>query len=504
MNFLSFFNNLKIGSRLGLGFGAIVVTLIGVNGYSIFKLNQLASLTSQLYEHPYQVSNAVLNIEMGIVKMHRSMKDVTLSQNSAQLQAAVEAVNQQESIVYRSFETVISQYLGDLSDVYDAEEEFRNWKPIRERVIQLTRSGDRQAAATITKTEGAEYIANMIQDIQFFGKFADTKATEFIKDAEISRQQALRFTLLLSGGSVITIIILAIVLTRSITVPLKNAVQINNALANGTLELDIEIDRKDEIGDLLGSILNTVTQLQYVVRQTQMISEGIFAGSQTMSSSATQMSQGVVSQAAAVEEASVSTDSLNRLTSSNAAQAQDMWELATRVSEDAASSELAVDKALEALRGILDKIQVVENIANQTNVLSLNAGIEAVRAGAAGGGFAVVATEIRKLAEDSRKAAKEINVLTGSSLAVANEAGQSLNTLVANIKQTAALIEGIRKSSQEQNQGTSQINQAIQQLEGVARDNSTVATDVAEESRNLAEQAQMLRESIAFFKLDQA
>ena len=502
MKFLDFFNNLKISSRLGIGFGAIMVTILGVNGYAILTLNQLASLTTKLYEHPYQVSNSVLKIEMGILAIHRSMMDVTLAQTENQLQAAVDVVNEQEQLVYDNFEVVLSQYLGDMDEVEAAHQEFQDWKPLRDQVIQLTRAGDRRAAAEITKSQDAGYVMNLIQDIRAFREFANNKAASFIDDAEASRQHALRLMLILSAISLITILMLALMLTRSITVPLQNAVRVNNELANGELDLDIEINRQDEIGSLQISIRNTVNQLQHVVRQTQMIANGIFSGSQTMNASADQMSKGIVSQAAAVEEASASIEALNRLTVQNATQAQETWELATRVSQDASSSEVAVDKALEALRAILDKIRVVEDIANQTNVLSLNAGIEAVRAGDAGGGFAVVAAEIRKLAEGSRKAAQEINVLTGSSLGVANEAGQSLNTLVSNIQKTTELIEEIRKSSHDQSQGTSQIKQAIQQLEAVAQDNSTVAIDVAQESRNLAEQAEMLRASIAFFHLD--
>jgi methyl-accepting chemotaxis protein len=191
VNVLNFFNNFKIGARLGLGFGTIITVLISVNGYAIFKMNQLASLTSKLYNHPYQVSNAVLSIEMNIAKIHRSIKDVALARDSTQLQAAIEAINQYETLVYDNFEIVTSQYLGDLSEVYAVQQEFRDWKLIRDRVIQLARSGNQEGAAAITQLEGAQYVSVLSEDIQVIRDFANMKAASFMQEAELARQQAL-------------------------------------------------------------------------------------------------------------------------------------------------------------------------------------------------------------------------------------------------------------------------------------------------------------------------
>jgi methyl-accepting chemotaxis protein len=153
------------------------------------------------------------------------------------------------------------------------------------------------------------------------------------------------------------------------------------------------------------------------------------------------------------------------------------------------------------MKEIASKISIIEEIARQTNMLALNAAIEAARAGEHGKGFAVVAAEVRKLAERSQKAAGEINQLSGSTVKVAEKAGEMLEKLVPNIQRTAELVKEISAASNEQNTGAEQINTALQQLQLVIQQNASAAEEMASTSEELSGQADGLMSTINFFDI---
>ena len=171
-----------------------------------------------------------------------------------------------------------------------------------------------------------------------------------------------------------------------------------------------------------------------------------------------------------------------------------------QAAESAREGGESVNEAVSAMRKIAKKISIIEEIARQTHMLSLNATIEAAKAEEKGKGFAVVAAEVRSLAERSRQAAEEITYLTGSSVAIAEQAGESLQTLVPAIEETADLVKEISVASHEQSSGVDQINRAIQQLDHITQKNVMSSVDLAATADDLAEQAEQLRHTIAFFE----
>ncbi len=282
---------------------------------------------------------------------------------------------------------------------------------------------------------------------------------------------------------------------------LKDTVQVAEKISKGDLTVKVQtLSEKDTLGHALKAMVEKIGQ---VVSEVKFAAENVAAGSQQMSSGSVQMAEGATEQAASAEEASSSMEEMASNIKQNADNAMQTEKIALKSADDAKEGGTAVTETVSAMKKIAEKISIVEEIARQTDLLALNAAIEAARAGDHGKGFAVVASEVRKLAERSRSAAAEIGRLSGTSVEVAERAGQMLDSIVPDIRKTAELVQEISAASNEQTTGAEQVNKAIQQLDMVIQQNASVSEQMASTSEELASQAEQLRDSISFFKLDE-
>jgi methyl-accepting chemotaxis protein len=283
---------------------------------------------------------------------------------------------------------------------------------------------------------------------------------------------------------------------------IKQIILVSKNMSEGNLKQKLDIHSKDELGELVNYINIMIQSVSKVLRGVRDAADDLTLSTKEIANTANSISQGANESAASIEEVSSTMEEIAsniETNSENANQTNIISDLANKKMQEVAGQSKV---AIEANRTITNKIKIINDIAFQTNLLALNAAVEAARAGEHGRGFAVVAAEVRKLAENTKKAADEIVALSEKSLSLAENEVNSMTSLIPELEKTTVMIQEISSASKEQTQGAIQINDTIQQLSLVTQQNASVSEELNSSAEEIAKQAEQLKDLISFFNIE--
>jgi|GEM_PF-2131263 len=298
---------------------------------------------------------------------------------------------------------------------------------------------------------------------------------------------------------IILSVIMIMIFIGKLIQPLIDLTAATKLLATGNLHIQVESKQNDEIGILASSFRIMIDKIREIIHGINTGAIQISTGSQQVSDSAQTISQGANEQAAATEQVASSIEEVITAINQNSENAQIARTISKKAENGIIESQQASQKTIDAMRKISEKTSLITQIAQKTNILAINAAIEAARAGNLGKGFGIVAAEVRNLAESSHLAAADIVELSEETLKMSEISGQILSGIVPDVQKTTSLVDEIATASLEQNSGIKQISLAIEQLNSVTLQNSATSEELASSSEELVAQAESLQEAVAFF-----
>lgn len=513
---MKWFTNLKVRTKLITCF-VVIAIFTGIVGFiGINSMGQINDRGNEIYEVNFVSSQALANINTNIEILRGNYNLMLYERDETQLQsriALIDDLTAGTNEALQVYETKI-QTEEERSIYNDLISSLGKYREVRTDHINMILAGNYEGAETeIGKFTAVREAAekDLTRLIDYNLRAAEKKVNENIanyRSQSITMIAVALFGILLAVG-------LGLLVSALIGRPLVKLVHAADEIAEGNLDIHIDINSRDEIGNLANAFRMMVNNTNEVMGNIRIASEQVAAGAQQVSDSSMDLSQGAAEQASSVQELTASLEEISSQTEVNAQNADEANRLAEIAKENALRGNtqmkdmlMAMDEINDSSSNISNIIKVIDEIAFQTNILALNAAVEAARAGQHGRGFAVVAEEVRNLAARSANAARETTEMiegsikkTEDGMKIADETAAALNGIVEGVARAAKLVNDIALASNEQAAGIEQINQGIVQVSDVVQTNSATSEESAAASEELASQAELLQEQVRRFRL---
>ena len=509
-------NKLKIGTRLSLAFGIILLILATSVVIGVWRLQELAATAQTLGTVDKEKLQLAVQwrqtIDLNWIRTKAAMVDSDTSR-IAMWQTDMDKTSE-ISVASRArlLELVQSEEGKALMANIDAAREA--YRTPRAKLLKRKAAGeDVQEALERELRPLAETYSDSIRKME-----QRQQANYDAALAVAGKNAAQGQTILISFGVIALLLgsLFAFTLTRSIVRPIQQASDSARNISDGDLTQTIHSEGSDEAAELLLSLRDMQASLVKVVASVRSGSESVSTASAEIAQGNHDLSARTESQASALEETAASMEELSATVKQNADNARQANQLAQSASTVAVKGGEVVAQVVDTMKGINDSskkisdiISVIDGIAFQTNILALNAAVEAARAGEQGRGFAVVASEVRSLAGRSADAAKEIKSLINASVerveqgsALVDQAGVTMTEVVSSIRRVTDIMGEISAASTEQSLGVAQVGEAVTQMDQATQQNAALVEEMSAAASSLKTQAQELVSTVSVFKLN--
>ena len=514
------YSDLKIATRLYVGFGAVALLLVLLVSLAYVNLKQLTQ-ANDINIHTYRVIDEVNKSLESLINIETGQRGYALTGNDASLAPYNEGKQAFQKHVQRAT-TLTSDNPQQQDRLKRLAEAQTAWLAQGiDPIIALRREAVDDISLVVAEEQKGHGKAGMDAMRVLVAEIVGAEQALLAeREKKADEQSATAAATLIGGGAFALVLACAIAAWQAnrITRPLQRAVDLANQVAAGDLTLDVESTSKDETGQLLDALKRMNESLAAIVGEVRVGADAISTASSEISRGNLDLSARTEQQAGTLEETASSMEELTSTVVQNADNARQANQLAASASEVAVKGGEAVSQVVQTMgaindsaRKIVDIIGVIDGIAFQTNILALNAAVEAARAGEQGRGFAVVASEVRNLAQRSAAAAKEIKTLIDDSVEkvdlgsrLVNQAGSTMDEVVSSVRRVTDIIGEIAGASEEQRSGIEQVNEAIAQMDEVTQQNAALVEEAAAASASMHEQADRLADKVRVFKLKDA